>query len=234
MLSFIYNGVSSQELGIMVNKISHHDILSEERIEKESYRNIHGSVYSKLNTFETYTLDVECTLFENFNRDQISIIKSVFKNREAELIINNKPNNILKVRLISTVNFEKLFASTGKFLLSFEVHPFSYLKSGQTWIAVTSGSNLKNEGNYKSLPLFRITGSGKCSITINGNTMDFSNVNKQFIVDTELEDIYGIDGENLNNFMNIESDFVGFNENNNYITFTGITKLEVMSRWCEI
>ena len=233
MLSFTYNGVTSQELGIMVNKLSHHDILANERNEKGSFQRLNGSVYLKSNSFEAYTLDVECTLFNNFKVETISKIKSVFKNRDGELIISNKPGYILKVRLISTVNFEKLFFNTGTFLLTFEVYPFSYLQSGREWVTLSNGT-LKNQGNCKCYPLFKITSSSACTLSVNGQVMEFTGVNKQFIVDTELEDVYGTEGENLNNFMSIDSDFIGFEEGDNIISSSGITKLEVLPRWCEL
>lgn len=233
MLSFTYNGVTSEELGIMVNKLSHNDILAEERVEKGSFQRLNGYVYSKLHSFESYTLDIECTLFQNFTAETILKIKTIFKDRDGELIISNKPNNILKTRLISTINFENVSSTIGGFLLSFEVYPFSFLKSGREWISILDG-NLNNQGNYKCYPLFKVTGSSTCSITVNGEVMKFTGVNKQFIVDTELEDVYGIDGENLNNFMTIDSDFIGFEEGDNLISSSGINKLEILPRWCEL
>lgn len=233
MISFIYNGIKSQDLGILVNKFSSHDVLAQERIEKKDFQRFNGSVYSNLNSFESYTLDIECTLFNNFTLDVIRKIKDVFKNRTGELILSNKPDHVLKVRLISTINFEKIFSLTGSFILSFEVDPFSLLTSGREWVSLLSGS-ITNKGNYKSYPMFKVTGSSTCSITINNKVMSFKGVNKPFIIDTELEDIYGVDGENLNNFMTIDSDFLYFDEGVNNISSSGVTSLEILPRWCEI
>lgn len=234
MLEFIYNGVSSRDIGIMVNKINHHDILSEERIEKGSFPRINGVIYNDSNLLESYTLEIECTLYNKFTLEDISRIKRIFSDRDGELIINNKPNHILKVKLISSVQFTKLFGNTGSFILRFEVDPLSYLKSGFDWVQVSSGSKLINIGNVESKPCYKITSSGaKCTLTVNGVTMEFNEVKDTFIVDTNLEDVHGENGENLNKYMSIESDFVGLTTGDNVISFVGINKLEIMPRWAD-
>ena len=102
------------------------------------------------------------------------------------------------------------------------------------WITVTSGQKIINLGNYESKPLIKVVGSGTINISYNSKTMKFTNVTKHFIIDTELEDIYNEDGENLNRFMDINSDFEAFPEGEFTITYTGASKVEIMPRWREL
>lgn len=235
-LSFIYNGISSNSLGIVIKSMPL-DILSEKRIEKISFPNINGSVYRDDDIYESYPLDLECTLLRTATIENINQIKKLFRSRTGELILSRKPNHILKVRILSTISFERFITNnSSSFLLSFEVQPFSYLKSGKDWTVISNGSKIKNPGNYYSEPLYKITGAiSSCGITINGKEIKFAKVTKDFIVDVEAEDVYSLDKkENLNNFMNINSDFIGLQEGENIITYTGINKLEILPNWREL
>ena len=234
-LYFIYNQISSLDLGISIKSMPR-DILAEKRIEKLSFPKLDGSYYQDDDIYESYTIDLECTICRNFNVNNIRKIKELFRSRTGEMILSTKPNNILSVRVLSVINFEKLISQTaGRFLLSFEVQPFSYLASGRKWIPANNNFKILNQGNYYCKPLYKIAGNGSCSLTINDKIMKFSNVNKEFIVDTELEDVYSIDKkENLNKFLNIESDFVGLSEGENTIKFSNISKLEILPNWREL
>ncbi|MGL5068457.1 MAG: phage distal tail protein [Sarcina sp.] len=234
-LYFIYNKISSLDLGISIKSMPR-DVLAEKRIEKLSFPKIDGFVYQDDNIFESYNIDLECTVCKGFNLNHIRKIKDVFKLRTGELILSVKEDYILSARLLSVINFEKLISQTsGRFLLSFEIQPFAHLKSGKEWLMLSNNFKLINQGNYKSKPLFKVTGSGSCTISINNKEMKFSNVNREFILDTELEDIYSGDKkENLNKFLNIESDFIELEEGENIIKFTGISKLEVQPNWREL
>lgn len=234
-LSFIYNGISSNSLGIVIKSMPL-DILAEKRIEKIAFPKIDGFIYQDDEIYESYPLDFECVINKKATLENINKIKQLFRSRTGELILSKKPDHILKVRLLSTINFEKFISNNcSRFLLSFEVQPFSYLEAGRTWITASSNSKLKNLGNYYSKPLYKITGSSTCSLSINGQEMKFSKVTKPFIVDVEAEDIYSTDNkENLNNFMNINSDFIPLPEGDITISFTGISKLEILPNWRDL
>lgn len=234
-MELIFNGVSSKDLNFQV--VSYRkDTLALKRFQEAELPQFDGVVYEESDTFEPYNLDIECIMKRTFADENIKGIKNLFKQFAGELVLSDKPNNILKVRLISSIEFEEMIKYTGSFLLSFKVQPFSYLASGREWITVNNNFKIINQGNYSCKPLYKITGSGSCSLTINNKVMNFSKVNKSFIVDTELEDCYGAENnnDNLNNFMNIESDFIGFEEGENIIKLTGISKLEVLPNWREL
>lgn len=234
-MELIFNGVSSKDLNFQV--VSYRkDTLALKRFQEAELPQFNGVVYEESDTFESYNLDIECIMKRTFTEENIKGIKKLFKQFTGELVLSDKPNNILKVRLISSIEFEEMIKYTGSFLLSFKVQPFSYLASGREWITVNNNSKIINQGNYKCNPIFKVTGSGSCTIVINNQEMKFSKVNKNFILDTELEDCYGLENnnDNLNSFMNIESDFIGFSEGENNIKFIGISKLEVQPNWREL
>ncbi|MEG2018763.1 MAG: hypothetical protein RR128_09935, partial [Clostridium sp.] len=109
MLEVICNGTYlRKDLGIIINKISPDDVLAEKRVDKLTFPRIDGVVYKDNEAHEAYPLDIECTLPKVFEYAKIREIKEVLKNRECELIISKKPGVILKARLISKVDFNRL------------------------------------------------------------------------------------------------------------------------------
>ena len=235
MLEVTCDGIKFREdLGIIINKISPDDVLAEARTEKLTFSNIDGTVYKDNNIHNSYDIDIECTISKEFTYDKIRTIKDILKKRECELILSNKNNVILKARLISKVDFSKLLSRSGTFILTYEIQPFSELISGRNWINISSEQTLKNLGNYESKPLIKVTATGSVIITYNSKSMKFSKVEKPFIIDCELEDVYSEDGENLNNYMDVNSDFIPFPEGSFSFQHSGASKVEVMPRWREL
>ena len=248
MLEVTCDGIKFREdLGIIINKISPDDVLAEARTEKLTFSNIDGTVYKDNNIHNSYDIDIECTISKEFTYDKIRTIKDILKKRECELILSNKNNvnqqgnynkqrvmNDIKARLISKVDFSKLLSRSGTFILTYEIQPFSELISGRNWINISSEQTLKNLGNYESKPLIKVTATGSVIITYNSKSMKFSKVEKPFIIDCELEDVYSEDGENLNNYMDVNSDFIPFPEGSFSFQHSGASKVEVMPRWREL
>lgn len=230
---FIFNGINSNDIGLKIKDFPF-DTMASKKLTELSIDKRNGTIYKDYNTFNSYTMDIECTLLDNFNIATIKKIKDVFKVGEGELILSHKPDNIYRVRLINSLNFVEMLNLTGSCILSFNVEPFSYLKSGREYVVVSSGGILKNLGNYYSEPQIKVTGMGDITITINNKVMSFFNVAKPFIIDTYLEDIVGLSGENLNSYMRIESDFVPLEEGNNVIKYSGATSVEVRPNWREL
>lgn len=232
---FIYNGINSRDVGLKIKDFPY-DTMANRRFKELVLDRYDGTLYEDLETYESYSIDIECTLRDNFNISTIRAVKDMFKSGKGELILSHKPDNIYKVRLANNINFVEMLNLTGSCILTFKVEPFSILKSGLSYVIVPNGGKLTNAGNYASKPLIKVEGTGSISISINGEKMEFSNVNTPFIIDTELEDVYGVDnGTNLNNFMNINSDFIGFKEGENVINYTGnVTRISVLPRWREL
>lgn len=228
---FIYNGVDSRTLGISIREIPF-DILTTRRIEEIVLDKYDGTIYKDNNTYDSYSLSIECLLVDSLDNDTVLKIKNTFKTGRGQLVLSTRPDYIYSVRLSNTLNFAEMLEKVGSCILTFKVEPFATLESGLSYVTVPKGGKLTNLGNYESKPLIKaVGGTGIVSITINGKTMDFKEVSSTFFIDMELEDIYGENGENLNLYMTLESDFIPLSEGDNTITYTGLTALYIMPRW---
>ena len=118
----------------------------------------------------------------------------------------------------------------GAFSVEFDCKPQRFLKSGTVMQEITSGSTLNNPTAFASQPLIRIYGNGTLTIgtqlvTVAGNS------NAYVDVDSEIMDcFYGT--TNLNSKVTLSGhEFPVLEPGSNAISFTGITKVEIMPRW---
>lgn len=231
---FIFNGVDSRDIGLKIKDVPF-DILPNRRITETELVRYDGTLYRDEKTYESYTLDLDCVMVDNFTMDNIRRVKNLFKGGEGEIIFSHKPTNIYKVRLTNTINFIELLNLTGSCLLSFKVEPFSYLSEGKVAINVPNNTTITNLGNYESKPLIKVLNpTANVVITINGKQMKFTKVAKTFIIDVDMEDVYGETGENLNAYMDLSSDFLTLQEDKNVIEYVGAGGLLITPNWREL
>lgn len=115
----------------------------------------------------------------------------------------------------------------GSCILIFERKPQRYLKSGEKRLEMTAAGNIKNPTKFTSLPLIRTYGSG--TLTIGDVSIAISTTQNYLDIDCELQEVLQTGGNlevTLTNgeFPSLES---GINE----ISFTGLSKIEIVPRW---
>lgn len=115
--------------------------------------------------------------------------------------------------------------------ITFNCRPERYLKSGEKMVEVTNEIN--NPTKFTSKPLIKVTGTGKCTITIGTRTMTIDGLADYIYIDCDSMDAYRQDAENKNNM--ISGDFPLIDPGKQTIATTGnITKVEIMPRWYTI
>jgi len=94
-----------------------------------------------------------------------------------------------------------------------------------------NGSNLLivNYGNYPSLPIYTINGTGNVTLThANGKTFTLAAISGIINIDTELMIVY--DNSNVNQMPKFSGDFFGLDVGDNVITTSGTATLEVTKK----
>lgn len=114
----------------------------------------------------------------------------------------------------------------GKFTLTFNCKPQRFLRSGEYAIPVESGATVYNPTLFDAKPLIRVYGNG--SITVNGETMEWSGSSEYVDIDCDIQDCYYM-GANMNNY--VTGDFPVLSPGNNVIVFTGSTSVRITPRW---
>lgn len=114
----------------------------------------------------------------------------------------------------------------GRFNLTFSCKPQRFLRSGEYAIPVTTGMKIYNPTLFDAKPIIRIYGNG--SVTLNGETMNWSGPSEYVDIDCDIQDCYYM-GTNMNSY--VEGDFPVLSPGENTITFTGSTSVRVTPRW---
>ena len=230
-----FNGKSSE--GLFKIKKSPTKILANKKIETYNIPTLDGSYYKDYGTYEAYDLEIHCIMVGNFNLEKIQEVKEMFMDYDGKLEFSDEEGVYYKARLNNIIPFEEISQISGEFLLNFVVQPKSYIITGEEEIQVSNGDIINNIGNIESDPLIKITGTGgDVTLRVVNNDvtqeMQFKNLDKAIIIDCNLENCYGTNKENYNNYLSIYSDFIklGVGENTIFIEPSGITAT-IIPRW---
>ena len=119
--------------------------------------------------------------------------------------------------------------------ITFKARAELFLKDGEIPTTITRGSaesksvDLLNPTDYEAAPLIKVTGTGSGSITIQGQTMNISNLVDYVYIDCEQQDIYRLPSENRNSLGS--GVFPKLKPGNNNVTITGFTSAEITPRF---
>lgn len=232
MLSFTFDGKDSfQDFGIYVASRPH--IPSPER--RVTYIDVPG-MDSRLRrdegTYGDITLSVECS----FLGDPVSKISSVkgwlLGAGEADLVFSHIPGRKYRAQVVNSIDFEIVLKITSHFVILFNCQPFQYATEN-TPIAVSESMTITNPGTMASLPIIKVTGSGAGILTVNGNSVSFSDIDENVILNSELQETYKDTGAALISKNSTKTgDHPVLLPGDNAISFSGgITSLEITPNW---
>lgn len=234
MLSFTFGGKDSfQDFGIYMASRPH--IPSPER--RVTYIDVPG-MDSRLRrdegTYGDITLSVECS-FLGDPVSKISAIKDWLLNAgEADLTFSHIPGRKYLAQVVNSIDFEIVLKVTSHFVILFNCRPFQYA-TDNTPIVVTDGSGyvLSNPGTVKSLPIIKINGSDSGGLTVNGNSVSFSDIDESVILNSELQETYKDTGTELISKNSTKTgDYPILLPGDNAISFSGgISSLEITPNW---
>jgi phage-related protein len=97
-----------------------------------------------------------------------------------------------------------------------------------------SNLTLKNNGNYKSYPFVKITGSGDITLTINSNSYTLTGVSDYIFIDSNYLTVYKDTTNEIAKLTTGDLSKLTLNPGNNTISLTGsVTCVEIIcnSRW---
>lgn len=117
----------------------------------------------------------------------------------------------------------------GKFEVTFDCKPQRFLKSGENYVSVSTGSVLFNPTRFTALPLILATGNG--TLNIGDITITVSGNSGQIYLDSDLQDAY-LGSTNKNGL--VTPTFPVLEPGDNLVTISGLTDVEIMPRWWTI
>ena len=232
MLSFKFGGKDSfNDYGIVIEKRP--TISSPKR--RVNYIDIPGkssSIRHDENTYEDITILLECALKSKDNIvGKIDEIKAwLFTTGESDLIFSFQPDKKYIAQVVNAIDFTQIFKYTSKFPILFNCRPFKYSVQNIPLTVHESGTNIINPGTIASLPIINIYGSGDIKLKINNYEIGIIDLSGEVIINSEVEDCYDEDLNNLNYKMN--GKFPVLEVGQNLIQWTGnVEQLEIIPNW---
>lgn len=200
-----FKGVSSNTYGLIVTeppRVTHSEVRGDTY--QIPYRN--GDLHSS----ETYRGDAQISVKMAFVKSSItnyvSTIRQIRKwlTGTGSLVIADSEDAFYEVKKVNITTEDRIIATYGVLEVTFTVHPYEFLTSGNTAINTSSITN----PNSPSEPLYMITGTANAegTLTVNGNAMSFKiPTGGVLYIDTRRLIAYG--NNNINASENVSGDY---------------------------
>jgi len=219
MNSFIWkNQDSYEDYGIVINKLPSL-IKAERNVDEIPIQGRDGDVTIDYKTYKPVIYTLECTVLDE---DKMESIKS-WLDGFGDLIFSWRSDKYYKAKMINKIDISESMDSLGEFPLLFKCQPHAY-SLGNEIITLTATGTIYNSGSAIALPIIKLFGTGSLTLTINGITVNLTNVVDYVTIDSNLQESFK-DLAYKNQYMT--GLFPILEKGNNIISFTGATKIEI-------
>lgn len=220
----VFNGVSTKDFNIYCSGRGSYSSPSRQydaiKIAGKS-----GISYRDKKTFDNVSLEYKCLIYgdiSDYERFKAFLLsQGGYKRLEDSFHPDEYRMAVYRDSINPNIKGDEEGAS---FILNFECLPQRYLKSGENPIQITTNGSIINNLHYDAKPLIRVYESG--SISINGKTLTYTNVDGYMDIDCEEMDCYK-GSTNMNRY--VSGDFPVLTNGINQITCTGTINL--IPRW---
>jgi predicted phage tail component-like protein len=192
----------------------------------------HSSLRYDEKAYDDITIAVECTVKDSENiYDKLDNIKAwLFSAGERELIFSFHSNKKYKAQVVNAIDFKQVFKYTSQFPIIFNCRPFKYSTENNLFVINNNETQVTNPGTIESEPVISIYGSGDVTFSINEEKISLTEITEKITLNSEIQDCYNDNGDNLNDKM--LGEFLKINPGENVIKWTGnVDKIEVIPNW---
>lgn len=204
---FSWGQFTSEMVGLRLKTLPD-EVIAARKHDKLNILTRDGDLLRDYEAYEPYSLTLDCYVINDYTLDNIRNLKAMLSQVEGEMIFNWNPDKVYQARLVSQVNFKEIINNTASVQIQFEFQPYATLKSGQTPLPGKNKFTLINPTFYTSFPTIKVIPSAPdAEFYLNDEKIAFVNLDEEIIVDSELEECYNEAGDNLNHFLDINSDF---------------------------
>lgn len=235
-----FNGVSSADVGIEVEKFPSYDIPEKE------YDIIHvpgrnGDIVIDTGTYKNVSRIYEVSIATRdiaFHRKMGRVAQWLYSaSGYARLEDSYEPDSYRLAIYNKKVSIENLFNEAGKAKLEFNCKPQRFLKSGDIPTTLTRSSIIHNDTPFDALPMIDVVTDNTAGELVVGDTVlsIAANAGLSLTINSELQDVYS-GTANKNSYITLNSGiFPKLVPGNNTISFTGgIQSITITPKWWTI
>lgn len=240
----IYNGMSSSDLGVQVEKFPNYSMPEKE------YDIIHvpgrnGDVLFDKGTFKNVKRDYEisvATLHDDFYKVINPVAEWLHSSSGYTTLEDSYEPEFYRLAVFrESNNFENILNGAGRATISFDCKPQRFLKSGDVPITVSSNTDITNDTGFSSLPIISvgltrnqagILRVGHCVMTIHAQDLSDTFV---LTINSEIQDVYS-NTLNCNSMVEFSGgEFPTLEAGANNITYSGgVSSVTITPKWWTI
>ena len=201
-----------------------------------------GDVYIEKKTVKDITIPISFTFACKPHRWQgvaREARKWLLGKGDRKLTLSDNQDRYYKVKHVVVNQTERQVKEVGEFSADFICEGRQYLFEGDRPLELTytngsSGQSTHVWNPYEvSMPVFIVSGSGTCRISVNGNVLE-AEVNGRLTVDTQREVAYKADMSSANTNVTCNYETLALEPGDNTITKTAGFALQILPKWREI
>lgn len=232
----IFNGVSSQDYGILVEHPPGY------RTPARDYEAVHipgrngdliidsGSYQNVDRSYELAVGDPRkgFTAMANMLSEWVNSVSGY-----ARLEDSYEPEYYRMAVFQNELDIENILGHAGRVTVDFNCKPQRFLKSGEEPVSFSDPGYLRNPTGFASLPVIKAYGTGLVDMYINGARVRIDGVKQHVVLDSDIQEVYE-DDANLNANVFLEKGFPALLPGDNYISWrveNMVSKVEVIPRW---
>ena len=168
---FIWQDVDSRTMGVWVSELPAPTRASE-RVQEVEIPGRAGTLTLREgeNVHEGYVK--ECVITVPWNADYPALLD--WLRGDGKVVFSNEPDRCYWAHMAAEVKFDKISNSLKQATLAFYVHPHKGQVPPESDIELTASGSVYNPGNVASKPIFSLTFTTACTLTVGTNTMVLS------------------------------------------------------------
>ena len=163
MESFIFNNVSSDDLGLIIKEMPP-IVRAAKSIKSIKVNGRNGNLHIDNGTYDSYNITISCIINDLTKLDQN---KNILQGT-GNLQLSTVPGRTFKATIKNQIDFSKYLRVLREFPLQLEIEPISY---GETKsVSFSSSGTLSISGNVDTYPKITLYGTG--TVTINNVSVE--------------------------------------------------------------
>ena len=232
-----YNGISTDEVGIVVETPPNYEI-PERNYEIISVPGRNGDIVIDLNSYKNVVREYDIAIGEEDG--DFSVLSSKIANwlysghGYLRLEDSYLPEYYMMAAVIAPNNIVNILQQAGRATIQFNRKPQRFLKSGDRPIIITKQTTLFNPTQFDSKPIIIVNGAGTGVVNIGKYSVKIENLDGEITIDCELEESYK-GTNNQNKKVTLSNGYPLLVPRDNIVNFSGgITKVTIIPRWWTI
>ena len=229
---FSFGGISSESMGLRLLEMPKRR-KAKKRGNYQTASGRDGDMWDSDGAYEAYDITIKCESGDGYDENNVR----AWLNGEHDLIFSDEPNLVYYALIREFVDFASKYQLFDTKLVTISVHvqPFRRMEPPATLEPISEPATITNPGTVYSLPKITIVGNGDFSLSINTQTMFFSDISGGVVLDSELQDAFVLDESVLCN-DNVSGAFFRLEPGANMIGWTvddgaNIESVTIEPRW---